>query len=112
MTFAVLGGYMDTSLFVSIAGRHGWMEIANQMYSELVQKLCRVGYLGGASEPSEAIKWRIVLQVRKQTDVCASAIECVDRWVWYKDAVMDGAPSFSIRYIYKNGAVFQWGGFE
>ena len=51
----------------------------------------------------------------KQTDVGASAVECVenfDRWVWYRDTVMDSAPSFSIGYIYKNGAVFQRGWLE
>ena len=51
----------------------------------------------------------------KQTDVGASAVECVedlDGWIWYRGTVVDDAPSFRIGYIYKKGTIFDRGWFE
>jgi len=115
-TFAVFRGYMNTGLVVPVRRRKRSTEITDKMNGKLVQQLRRFwNVMTNACESCKAMERCVVLANSKQADVGASAVQSIedfDRGIWYRDTVVDGTPSFQIRYIYKNRSVVQWGRFE
>jgi hypothetical protein len=98
---------MHTGIFVLVSGTQWSPEVANKVYSELIQRRVGIKLITRlACRTSKTVQRRVMFVGRKEANFCSGAIkrvEDLDGWPFQGDAMVDGTPAFRIGSVYENG---------